>query len=164
MTRQQAKASALMESIERYCSLPSGNMGRAYVRGTIKDLTKSYSLIHPDDIIEPLNFHYQEDMKMEFLQGFDMLNEREMLVPAPLVLFELLAFSPSQILLRFTPSNGLASGNVWKKRFCHALCEVIERDASSVSNCARVIPFHLLKTIENNLKQRLCYHILPINS
>src|ERR671919_2931352 len=44
MTRRQAKASALMESIERYCSLPSGNVGRAYVRGTIKELAKSHAL------------------------------------------------------------------------------------------------------------------------
>jgi thioglycine synthase len=155
MTRQQAKASALMESIERYCSLPSGNMGRAYVRGTIKELTKSYSLIHPDDIIEPLNFHYQEDMKMEFLQGFDMLNEREVLVPAPLVLFRYSPSHPAVNPFAFHHTNGLASGNVLEEAVCHALCEVIERDASSVSEIrARAIPFHLLKTIENNLKQR----------
>ena len=47
MTRQQAKASALMESIERYCSLPSGNMGRAYVRGTIKELTQIICIDSP---------------------------------------------------------------------------------------------------------------------
>ena len=95
-TCQQAKASALMESIERYCSLPSGNMGRAGVRGTIKELTKSYALIHPDDIIEPLNFHYQEDMKMEFLQGFDMLNERVAYqVPAPLGDFSSIRLHPA---------------------------------------------------------------------
>jgi thioglycine synthase len=154
MTRKQAKASALMECIERYCSLPSGNIGRVRIRGTIKELVKSHALIHPDDVIEPLNFQYQPDMVMDFFPGFDLLNEREILVPAPLVLFRYSPLPPAVNPFAFHQTNGLASGNVLEEAICHALCELIERDASSVSEIrARAIPFHLLKTIENNLKK-----------
>ena len=153
-TRKQAKTSALMESIERYSSLPSGNIGRARIRGTIKELAKSHSLINPDDVIEPLNFQFQEDMIMDFFPGVDLLNEREILVPAPLVLFRYSPSSPAVNPFAYHHTNGLASGNVLEEAICHALCEVIERDASSVSEIrARAIPYHLLKTIENNLKQ-----------
>lgn len=154
MTRKQAKTSALMESIERYSSLPSGNIGRVRIRGTIKELAKSHALIHPDDVIEPLNFQFQPDMVMDFFPGVDLLNEREILVPAPLVLFRYSPSPPAVNPFAFHHTNGLASGNVLEEAICHALCEVIERDASSISEIrARAIPFHLLKTIENNLKQ-----------
>jgi ribosomal protein S12 methylthiotransferase accessory factor YcaO len=153
-TRKQAKTSALMESIERYSSLPSGNIGRSRIQGTIKELAKSHALISPDDVIEPLNFQFQSDMIMDFFPGVDLLNEREILVPAPLVLFRYSPSSPAVNPFAYHHTNGLASGNVMEEAICHALCEVIERDASSVSEIrARAIPFHLLKTIENNLKQ-----------
>lgn len=153
-TRKQAKTSALMESIERYSSLPSGNIGRSRIQSTIKELAKSHALISPDDVIEPLNFQFQSDMIMDFFPGVDLLNEREILVPAPLVLFRYSPSSPAVNPFAYHHTNGLASGNVLEEAICHALCEVIERDASSVSEIrARAIPFHLLKTIENNLKQ-----------
>ena len=155
MTHQHAKASALMESIERYCSLPSSNHDRVYIRGTVQELTKSYDLIHPDDIIEPLNFQYQENMVMDFLQGFDLLADKDILIPAPLVLFRYSPFAPAVNPFAFHHTNGLASGNVLEEAVCHALCEVIERDAASISEIrARAIPFHILKTIENKLRQR----------
>jgi ribosomal protein S12 methylthiotransferase accessory factor len=155
MTHQHAKASALMESIERYCSLPSSNHDRVYIRGTVQELTKSYDLVHPDDIIEPLNFQYQENMVMDFLQGFDLLADKDILIPAPLVLFRYSPFAPAVNPFAFHHTNGLASGNVLEEAVCHALCEVIERDAASISEIrARAIPFHILKTIENKLRQR----------
>jgi ribosomal protein S12 methylthiotransferase accessory factor len=160
MTHQHAKASALMESIERYCSLPSGNHDRVYIRGTVQELTKSYDLVHPDDIIEPLNFQYREDMVMDFLQGFDLLADKDILIPVPLVLFRYSPSPPAVNPFAFQHTNGLASGNVLEEAVCHALCEVIERDAVSISEIrARAIPFHILKTMENKLRQR--GYVLP---
>src|SRR3712207_9293461 len=62
-------------------------------------------------------------------------------------------------IFRYTPSppavnpfayfhtNGLASGNVMEEAVCHALCEVIERDAMSLADLrASAIPFHILRT------------------
>lgn len=153
-TRQHAKASALMESIERYCSLPSSNKDRTYIRGTLEELAKSHAVIHPDDVIEPLNFRYGEDMTMDFLKGFDLLSEKEVLIPAPLVLFRYSPSPPAVNPFAFSHTNGLASGNVLEEAICHALCEVIERDATSIAETrARAIPFHFLKTIENNLRK-----------
>ena len=153
-TRQHAKASALMESIERYCSLPCSNHGRPYIRGSFEELSKTYTLVHPDDVTEPLNFQYQENMVMDFLKGFELMTEEEILVPAPLVLFRYSPSPPSVNPFAFHHTNGLASGNVLEEAVCHALCEVVERDAISLAEIrARAIPFHLLKTIENNLRQ-----------
>ena len=123
-------------------------------RGTFEELAKTYTLVHPDDVTEPLNFQYQENMVMDFLKGFDLMTEEEILVPAPLVLFRYSPSPPSVNPFAFHHTNGLASGNVLEEAVCHALCEVIERDAISIAEIrARAIPFHLLKTIENNLRQ-----------
>ena len=149
-TRQHAKASALMESIERYCSLPSASHGRPYIRGTFEELAKTYTLVHPDDVTEPLNFQYQENMVMDFLKGFDLMTEEEILVPAPLVLFRYSPSPPSVNPFAFHHTNGLASGNVLEESVCHALCEVIERDAISISRnpCSS----HPVPSLENNRK------------
>src|SRR4030095_16150290 len=52
-TYSHAKASALMESIERYCALSSKGT-RTPIRGTHAELSKSYNkVLHPDEVVEP---------------------------------------------------------------------------------------------------------------
>jgi len=49
-------------------------------------------------------------------------------------------------------TNGLASGNVMEEAVCHALCEVVERDAMSLAELrASAIPFHILRMILHSL-------------
>src|SRR5919107_5644456 len=47
-TKSHAKASALMESIERYCSLPSGG-SRNFIQGSYHQLSKISRVLHPDE-------------------------------------------------------------------------------------------------------------------
>ncbi|HEY9386098.1 MAG TPA: YcaO-like family protein [Nitrososphaeraceae archaeon] len=160
-THRHARASALMESIERYCSLPSGS-NKTFIRGTYQDLSKSYSILHPDDVIEPMSFQYMDNMTMDFLPGIDLLNEKNVLVPVPLILFRYTPKAPAVNPFAFHHTNGLASGNVLEEAICHALCEVIERDAISIAELrTRAIPFHYLKVIENSLKEK-GYNISPL--
>jgi thioglycine synthase len=160
-THRHARASALMESIERYCSLPSGS-NKTFIRGTYQDLSKSYSILHPDDVIEPMSFQYRDNMTMDFLPGIDLLNEKNVLVPVPLVLFRYTPKAPAVNPFAFHHTNGLASGNVLEEAICHGLCEVIERDAISIAELrTRAIPFHYLKVIENSLKEK-GYNISPL--
>jgi ribosomal protein S12 methylthiotransferase accessory factor len=160
-THNDAKASALMESIERYCSLPSGS-NKSFIRGTYQDLSKSHNLLHPDDVIEPMSFQFRDNMTMDFLPGIDLLNEKKILVPVPLVLFRYTPQAPAINPFAFHHTNGLASGNVLEEAICHALCEVIERDAVSIAELrTRAIPFHFLKSIENSLKEK-GYNLSPV--
>ena len=50
-------ASALMESIERCSSLPSGWLGK-FVRSSYSELSKTHKVLHPDKIVEPMRFVY----------------------------------------------------------------------------------------------------------
>ena len=54
----------------------------------------------------------------------------------------------------FSHTNGLASGNVLEEAICHALCEVVERDASSLADLrSSAFPFHFIKILTNKFKE-----------
>jgi ribosomal protein S12 methylthiotransferase accessory factor YcaO len=151
-TREHAKASALMESIERYSSLPAGGP-RNFVRSSYTELAKSHTVLHPDEIVEPTRFQYRDDMPMDFIQGFDIANNyKEVMVPASIALFRYNPPAPAVNPFSYFHTNGLASGNVIEEAICHSLCEVIERDAMSVAELrASAIPFHVLRSINQSL-------------
>lgn len=161
-TKRHAKASAIMESIERYSSLPT-SYTKKFVTGTYNELKQSYNILHPYEVIEPLSFDFQDDMFMDYVDGFDIINNENILVPAGLALFRYNPHSPSINPFAFHHTNGLASGNVLEEAVCHALSEVIERDAISLAQLrASAIPFHILYNISNNL-QRQGYPVKPLS-
>jgi len=153
LTNDDAKASALMEAIERYCSL-SETHSTTFIRGTYKDLSKSYNkVLHPNEVVEFVNHIYDDENSLaDFLIGFDLLNNERVLVPAQLVLSKYNAKPPAIEIFPNSHTNGLASGNVLEEAIYHALCEVIERDASSIAElCASSIPYSILEGIADSL-------------
>lgn len=150
-TRQHAMASALMESIERYSSLPSGGP-RKFVRSSYAELSKTHKVLHPDRIVEPVRFEYRDDMLMDWLPGYDLNSGEKIMVPASIALFRYTPPPPAVNPFAYFHTNGLASGNVMEEAVCHALCEVIERDAMSLAELrASAIPFHILRTVQHSL-------------
>lgn len=150
-TRKHAMASALMESIERYSSLPAGSP-RKFVRASYAELSKTHDTLHPDEIVEPVRFEYRDDMLMDFVSGFDLETGKEVMVPASIALFRYNPAPPAVNPFSYFHTNGLASGNVMEEAVCHALCEVIERDAMSVAELrASAIPFHILRHVTHSL-------------
>ena len=153
-TKNHAKASAIMESIERFSSLPR-NYTNKLIQGSYQELSKSYNILKYDEVIEPLSFSLDDKMIMDYCTGFDLLNEKDILVPASLAIFKYMPKSPSLNPYSFYHTNGLASGNVIEEAICHALCEVIERDSISISEfVSSAFQYHILKTIENSFIQR----------
>jgi thioglycine synthase len=154
-TKSHAKASALMEAIERYSSL-SSTYSKSFVQGTYSQLSKSYNkVLHPAEVVEPVNQEYndKEDI-IDFLPGFDLLTNEKILVPAEIALYRYSPKQPAVCAFSHSHTNGLASGNVLEEAICHALCEVIERDAVSISDlCASSIPYNILEKITDSLKK-----------
>ena len=154
-TKSHAKASALMEAIERYSSLPS-TYPRTFIQGSYLQLSKSYNkVLHPAEVVEPVKEEYNDkDAIMDFLPGLDLLTNEEVLVPAEIVLYRYSTKHPAVCAFSHSHTNGLASGNVLEEAICHALCEVIERDAVSIADlCASAIPYNILEKIRDSLKK-----------
>ena len=153
-TKAHAKASALMESIERYSSLPSGAQ-RNFVQGSYYQLSKKYRVLHPDEVVEPLRFEYRDDMVLDFVPGYNLFTAEQIMVPAALALFKYSPKAPAVNPFGFHHTNGLASGNVLEEAICHSLCEVIERDAISLAELrASAIPFHFINIIIDSLRAK----------
>jgi len=152
-TRIHAKVSALMESIERFCSL-SNNWSKKFISGTYSELSKIHNVLHPDEVVEPVeDFYSDKSSIMDFVTGFDLLDEQEILVPAQLAFSRYFSNPPSVNVFPYSHTNGLASGNVMEEAICHAICEVIERDAVSIAELsASSIPYSLLQKISNSVK------------
>jgi ribosomal protein S12 methylthiotransferase accessory factor len=160
-TKRHAMASALMESIERYSSLPSGWLGK-FVRSSYSELSKTHKVLHPDEIVEPMRFVYHPDMMMDWLPGYDLVSGEKIMVPASIALFRYSSSPPAINPFSYFHTNGLASGNVMEEAVCHALCEVIERDAMSLADLrASAIPFHILRTIVHSLNAA-AFSVSPI--
>lgn len=150
-TRMDAKASALMESIERYSSLPSGNR-KKMIQGSYKELSKVSKTLHPSNVVEPMILEYDDEMIMDFLSGYDLINNERILVPAPLALFRYSPKPPAINPFAYHHTNGLASGNVLEEAICHSLCELIERDATSLAELnASALPYNFLRTMTKYL-------------
>ncbi len=163
-TKKHAKASALMESIERYSSLPNFYLGN-FIQGSHNDLSSKYNILHPDQVVEPLNFDYNEEMIMDYVKGYDIQNNNEILVPASLSLFRYFPSPPAINPFAIHHTNGLASGNVLEEAVCHSLCEIIERDAISLAQLrASAIPYHFLLRISGSLANAGFLTYNPINT
>jgi ribosomal protein S12 methylthiotransferase accessory factor len=151
-TKVQAKVGALMESVERYCAL-SSRCSINPIQGTYSQLSKIYDkVLHPYEVIESVEEEYDDNESVAFLPGFDILKNEKVLVPAELAMYKFSPPSPSIRVFSYSHTNGLASGNIIEEAICHALCEVIERDAASIADlCSSDIPYSILKNIMNSV-------------
>jgi thioglycine synthase len=151
-TKTQAKVSAVMESIERYSSMHCINPG-TIIKASYLELSNSYSnVLHPAEVTEPVSPHYDEATTIDYLTGFDLLNNEEILVPAEIVYYRYFPKRPAISVFQSSHTNGLASGTVLEEAVCHALCEVIERDAVSIADlCASCIPYNIVDKIGESL-------------
>lgn len=159
ITKSRAMVSALMEAIERFSSL-SSTCPRSFTQGTYLQLSQSYNkVLHPAEVVEPVNQEYDDKaVILDFLSGFDLLANEEVLVPAEIALYRHSTKHSASCVFSHSHTNGLASGNVVEEAICHALCEVIERDAVSIADlCASCIPYNMLESMIDTLKKEEAY-------
>lgn len=129
LTPIDAKTSAVMEGIERFSAwLPR----RPDAIATYDELVaQGRSVMHPGEYVFELAPYYADDLPISWILGYDLLNEEQVLVPQ-----DAACYSPKfheAPCYKITTTNGLASGNTIEEAICHALCEVIERDAITIS-------------------------------
>jgi len=132
-SKEQAKVSAIMETLERFSAEPDH---ATLERDFIESKLATGDAVDPRELILPQRtaFHIMHQ-PVAWTRGYDLLQEEEVWVPASAV-FHPYSSNLDMPLFR-TNSNGLASGNVLEEAVLHALCEVIERDAWSICEFRR---------------------------
>ncbi len=132
-TKIAAKVSSIMESIERFSAEINDNNQKNIIYDSYTSLSsQNIDVLNPIELILPNQFNY--DKIIPWSKGYsideDTLECTEILIPSNAIFHPLLTKHSS--LFR-TNTNGLASGNTIEEALFHGLCEVIERDAWSVT-------------------------------
>jgi ribosomal protein S12 methylthiotransferase accessory factor len=130
LTKADSRAGAMMEAIERYRA--ETWLGEVY-RGTwpaIRDAHPEAQVMDPATMRLQQRKPYDHDRQLEWVDAWDLLNDRPAIVAMN---FVLCPFRGPGRGIWHSSSNGLASGNCIEEAVCHALAEVIERDAYTIA-------------------------------
>ena len=130
-TPEQAKASAVMEAMERYSAEQRESDEVAY--GTLQQMRDSgMPYVEPGELILPARvMGMVESAEIAWTECYDILRGEDVWVPACAVFYPYYPDGDLQ-LFRFH-TNGIASGNTIEEAILHAIFEVIERDAWSIA-------------------------------
>ncbi|XYI04248.1 YcaO-like family protein [Sorangium sp. So ce1128] len=119
-----AMVGAVMETVEYKLSEPSE------ARGVVARMAElDGPCVDPRDLIVPAWVRDVASNRYEWVEGWDIARDEAVWVPAAAVYSE----DGRGDFLFSTNTNGLASGNRLEEAICHALAELIERDACSIA-------------------------------
>lgn len=130
-TPVEAKVSVMMEAVERYSSEFQKADKKRVVMGTFGDVSNGKAAIDPQKLILPGQL--LPNVRLDWIDGYDLMNKKEVLLPCNAVFHPYLA--PFRLFRSNT--NGLASGNTLEEAIFHGLMEVVERDALSIAEATR---------------------------
>lgn len=130
-TPEQAKASAVMEAMERYSAEQRESDEVAY--GTVGQIRGTgMPFVEPADLILPARIMGMvENADIAWTECYDILRGEEVWVPACAVFYPYYPDGDLQLFRYHT--NGIASGNTIEEAILHSMFEVIERDAWSIA-------------------------------
>ena len=118
--------SAVMESIEGY---HAENAKPAVVVGSYSALKKQHSVITPQLFLQGFfKITECEEWAMGWAEASECVTNKTVLIPHALSCLDSTVIHPEYSFFSVS-SNGLAAGNTLDEAKCHALYEIIERDA-----------------------------------
>lgn len=147
-TKDQAKASAMMEAFERYSAEPQEHqIKKDVVCGLFDEME---NCLNPESFILPKLPFDPQKRELNWIKAVNIRDDKEYLTLADAV-FHPCNFENGVNLFK-SNTNGLASGNKLEEAIFHGITEVIERDAWSLFEVKRKkAPEINLETIENPL-------------
>lgn len=160
ITKDHAKASAMMEGFERY-SAEKQDIDQEKISISAYNEIKNDSVLNPRDLLLPKSFENQniEMQKLEWIEAEEIISESPILVPANAVFHPYIPnreIKPCAMAMFKGNTNGLASGNVIEEAVLHGIFEVVERDAWSIFELTKRNKKQIdLDTIENDTVREL---------
>ncbi|QRZ15776.1 YcaO-like family protein [Paracoccus methylovorus] len=123
-----ATASGLMEAAELY---HAEHIEAPLKLGSLNELAHSHRMIDLGRLAR-VSDRFHRDLPMLWIQGRDLVSGEERWVPFECVRANYTLPPPPGSGCFLCSSNGLASGNTMAEATCHAICELIERDATTL--------------------------------
>lgn len=131
ITKDHAKASAMMEGFERY-SAERQDIDETII-ASLSEIEEFGEYIDPKSLNLPKEFEKKNisDLSLEWSKSIDLISNREYYIPTNAIYHPYISKDDSQSLFK-SNTNGLASGNILEEAILHGIFEVIERDAWSI--------------------------------
>ncbi len=126
---QAAKASALMETVE---SWHAERISRPTLYGSFNDLRSTTPIADPDQFPKTRSSRFHPALRLLWIEATNLLTGEPRWIPYEMVHTDYTVPSPPGHGCFPCSTNGLASGNHLLEAQCHAICEVIERDATTL--------------------------------
>jgi len=127
-----ARVSGLMESIELY---HAERVTQPLLLASYNELYQSRRVVAVDALPRVSISQFHRNLPILWLQGTDAVDGEPTLIPYELVHTNYTLPLPTGSGCFVLSSNGLASGNHLLEAVSHGLCEVIERDATTIFRC-----------------------------
>lgn len=131
ISKDHAKASAMMEGFERYSAERQDN--DETIIATPNEIGRYGDYINPKSLNLPKNFEKKDisDINLEWSKSKDIISGNEYYIPTNAIFHPYASDSNAESLFK-SNTNGLASGNILDEAILHGMLEVIERDAWSI--------------------------------
>ena len=126
-----ARASGLMEAVETY---HAERIDRPLKLATQSDLQARHALIDVGGLAAVTDGRFDANLRMLWIEGQDLISQSPRWLPYETVHTDYTLPYPSGGGCFAASTNGLASGNHLLEAASHAICEVVERDATSLWN------------------------------
>ncbi len=151
ITKDHARASAMMEGFERYSA--ERQESDEVTIATLDEISDTGDYINPESLNLPKDFRKEnlDSMKLEWSPAKDIISGKEYFIPTNAIYHPYIHGNDCESLFK-SNTNGLASGNILEEAILHGIFEVIERDAWSIfelthKNYAQID----LESIESNI-------------
>lgn len=129
LTLDSARVSGIMESVETYCAeRPMLPLKHASYR----EIRRHHSVVNVRALPARRGSLFTDDLPILWIEGYDLLAEGPVWVPYEMVHTNFTLPLPMGNGCFAQSSNGLASGNNLLEAASHAICEVVERDGSTL--------------------------------
>ncbi len=131
ITKDHARASAMMEGFERY-SAERQDDDEAII-ATLGEIRDFGNYINPESLNLPKDFKKEKlkSMKLEWSPVKDLVSSESYYIPTNAIYHPYTHGGDCESLFK-SNTNGLASGNILEEAILHGIFEVIERDAWSI--------------------------------
>ena len=126
-----ATASGLMEAAELY---HAEHIELPLKLGSLAELAHSHAFVDVNRLPRVVGSRFKPDLVMLWIEGRDLISGESRWLPYESVRTDFTVPPPPGSGCFDCSSNGLASGNTCTEALCHAICEVIERDATTLWN------------------------------
>ena len=124
-----ARASGLMESAELY---HAETITLPLRLATYEELRYQHNVVEVEELPRGSGSHFHPNLRLLWCEGRDLLNEESVFVPYEMVHTNYTIPFPDGHGCFPATSNGLASGNSLIEAISHGICEVVERDATTL--------------------------------